>query len=380
MIPERLLAAAPPDADLAVRAPGRANLIGEHTDYNDGFVLPVALEMATFIVGRRSGGALRLISLQEPGEVVVDLDTAEGPKVGWGRYVTAVVRAFKEASVSLHGLDGALHSDVPTGAGLSSSAALEVAVAVALVAEPIDPVRLAEICRRAENAYVGVDVGIMDQLASAAGRAGHALRIDCRSNAVEPVPVPAEVAILLVDSGLRRDLENSAYNERRAQCRTAADALGLSSLRDATPEALEDADLDDVMLRRARHVVTENQRVLASVAALRAGDLAAVGRTLYASHASLAADFEVSTPELDALVAIASETKGVYGARLTGAGFGGCTVNLVARDHAHEAGAAILERYEARRAVRGRYWVSRPAAGAGVLPPAAPSRERIRKR
>jgi galactokinase len=372
LIPERLLEVAPSDADLAVRAPGRANLIGEHTDYNDGFVLPVALEMATFIVGRRRRGALRLISLQEPGEVVVDLDTAQGPQEGWGRYVTAVVRALKEASVGLHGLDGALHSDVPTGAGLSSSAALEVAVAVALVAErggrvPIDSVRLAEICRRAENAYVGVDVGIMDQLASAAGRAGHALRIDCRSNAVEAVPVPAEVAILLVDSGLRRDLGDSAYNERRAQCRAAADALGLSSLRDATPEALADAHLDDVRLRRARHVVTENQRVLTSVAALRAGDLDAVGRMLYASHSSLATDFEVSTPELDALVAIASDTKGVFGARLTGAGFGGCTVNLVARDHAHEAGAAILERYEARRAVRGRYWVSRPAAGAGVL-------------
>jgi galactokinase len=353
---------------MAVRAPGRANLIGEHTDYNDGFVLPIALEAATYIVGRRRAGVARLSSLQEPGEVMVDLATGAGPGRGWGLYVTAVVRALRDASVALEGVDGVVHSEIPPGAGLSSSAALEVAVALALRAQPMGRVRVAEICRRAEQAYVGVAVGIMDQLTSAAGRAGHALLIDCRDNSIEPVPVPDGVAIVVIDSGVRRSLGSSAYNERRAQCRSAAAALGVASLRDATPAILGGAGLDGVLLRRARHVVTENQRVLSAAEALRRGDVPALGPLLYASHESLGRDYEVSTPELDALVAAARAATGVFGARLTGAGFGGCTVNLVDRERAAAAAADIVERYRAETGRPAKAWVTRPADGAARIP------------
>jgi galactokinase len=353
---------------VAVAAPGRANLIGEHTDYNDGFVLPVALEVATYIAGRRRAGVLRLRSLQEPEGVEVDLDAGLGPERGWGVYVTAVVRALRDESVALAGLDGVLHSEVPAGSGLSSSASLEVAVAMAVIDEPLERVRLAEICRRAENVHVGVEVGIMDQLASAAGREGHALLIDCRDNSIRQVPVPDSLSLLLVDSAVARGLSTSAYNQRREECRRAARALGVSSLREASLDALDDADLDEGARRRAHHVITENQRVLDAVECLQRGDLARVGLLLVQSHRSLAGDFEVSTPELDALVDSALEVDGVFGARLVGAGFGGCTVNLVATAQAQEAGRDILRRYEARTGRRGRWWVSRPAAGARRLP------------
>ena len=368
MIPQRLLDAAPPDADVAVRAPGRANLIGEHTDYNDGFVLPIALEAATYILGRRRARLVRLSSLQEPGEVTVDLASGTGPRRGWGRYVTAVVRALRDASVALEGLDGVVHSEIPPGAGLSSSAALEVAVALALSAQPMEPVRVAEICRRAEQAYVGVEVGIMDQLTSAAGRAGRALLIDCRDNSIEPVPVPDGVAIVVIDSGVRRNLAGSAYNERRTQCRFAAAALGVASLRSATLTDIGRAGLDGVSLRRARHVVTENQRVVSAAEALRRSDVSALGALMYASHESLGRDYEVSTPELDALVASARATEGVFGARLTGAGFGGCTINLVDRTLAPKAAADIERRYRAETGRSVRCWVTRPADGAALIP------------
>jgi galactokinase len=193
LIPRRLLDAAPSDADVAVRAPGRANIIGEHTDYNEGFVLPMALDCATYIAGRRRTDVVRLVSLQEPGEVTVDLRTGAGPTSGWGAYVSAVVRALLDASIPVDGLDAVVHSEVPVGAGLSSSAALEVGLALALSAQPLDSVRVAQICRRAEQSYVGVDVGIMDQLVCAAARARHALLIDCRDNSIEHVPVPEDV-------------------------------------------------------------------------------------------------------------------------------------------------------------------------------------------
>jgi galactokinase len=368
LIPRRLLDAAPSDPDVVVRAPGRANIIGEHTDYNDGFVLPVALDSATYIAGRRRADVVRLVSLQEPREVTVDLRTGAGPTSGWGAYVSAVVRALRDASVVVDGLDAVVHSEVPVGAGLSSSAALEVGLALALSAGPLDPVRVAQICRRAERSYVGVDVGIMDQLACAAARARHALLIDCRDNSIEHVPVPEDVTIVVVDSGVRRALGASAYNERRAQCRSAAALLGVASLRDARPDDVASGRLDEVLRRRARHVITENERVLRTAQALRRADLAAIGRLLYASHESLTHDYEVSTPELDALVAAALATEGVFGARLTGAGFGGCTVNLVDAARARDAGPEIVERYEAATGRPARYWVSRPAEAAGRIP------------
>jgi galactokinase len=367
VLPSRVAEAAGPGAWLAFRAPGRANLIGEHTDYNDGFVLPVALEPATWVCGRPADGVLRLDSLDRPGTVEVDLATGAGPTEGWGRYVTAVVRALRDADADLRGFTGVLASDLPLGGGLSSSAALELAVAKAVLASDLPDVELARICLRAEDHYVGMHVGIMDQLASAASRAGHALLIDCRSLALRPVPFPRSLRVVVLDSAVPRELADSEYNARRAQCEQAASALGVAALRDADPEMLERhrQRLDEVVYRRARHVVTENARVLAAAAALEAGRVAELGPLFAAAHRSMAEDYEASVPELDLLVSLAAQTGGVRAARLTGAGFGGCTVNLVEVDRAEAAAAEILDRYRAATGRQGRAWVSTPADGAG---------------
>lgn len=368
-IADRLRRSAPPGSDLAWRAPGRANLIGEHTDYNDGFVLPVALGLALYIAGRRSPGSLRLSSLDQSGVASVDLSTGEGPDKGWGRYATAVVRSLLDEGVELTGFSGVVVSELPVGAGLSSSAALEVAIASALVAEPLEPVRMAKICRRAENAYVGVQSGIMDQLASAAGRSGHALLIDCRDVSVEAVEVPAGLRVVVIDSAVQRGLAESGYNERRKQCEAAATALGVASLRDADDELLEShlGRMGDLVYRRARHVIGENERVKTTVAALRTADFERLGRLFDDSHRSFAQDFEASTPEVDSLVKVARETDGVVAARLTGGGFGGCTVNLVLEGRAEDAAAEILSGYGALTGLQGRAWVSEPADGVTPL-------------
>ena len=367
VVPSRVAEAAGPGAWLAFRAPGRANLIGEHTDYNDGFVLPVALESATWVCGRPADGVLRLDSLDRPGTVEVDLASGEGPTEGWGRYVTAVVRALRDAGADLRGFTGVLASDLPLGGGLSSSAALELAVAKAVLASDLPHTELARICLRAEDHYVGMHVGIMDQLASAASRAGHALLIDCRSLDLRAVPFPRSLRVLVLDSAVQRELGDSEYNARRAQCEQAASALGVAALRDADPEMLERhrQRLDEVVYRRARHVVTENARVLAAAAALEAGRVEELGPLFAAAHRSMAEDYEASIPELDLLVSLAAETDGVAAARLTGAGFGGCTVNLVEVDRAEAAAAEILDRYRAATGRQGRAWISTPADGAG---------------
>jgi galactokinase len=359
-------------ASVAVRAPARANLIGEHTDYNDGFVLPVALDLATHVVGETCEGNVILRSRQQPGEVVVDPATGAGPDRGWGRYVTAVVRALLDHGLRPRGIRGVVDSTVPLGGGLGSSAALEVAVAHAVLEQVPEPLQVARICSFAENAYVGVESGIMDQLASAAAVAGHALRIDCRDGTVSPVRIPAGLAVLVVHCGVQRALRHSPFNQRREECRRAAAALGVRSLRDASLDALAAAAdrMDNVLHRRARHVVTENWRVGEAARALAGGETERLRKLFAASHESLARDFEVSTPELDTLVDVAMRTEGVVAARLTGAGFGGCTVNLVQRDVAHDCGVAILRRYEGRTGRRGRHWVSNAAQGAGELRPA----------
>jgi galactokinase len=366
-VPPRLAAAAGPGAWLAFRAPGRANLIGEHTDYNDGFVLPVALDLATWVCGRPADGVLRLDSLDRPGTVEVDLASGAGPEEGWGRYVTGVVRALRDAGVGLRGFAGVLASDLPLGGGLSSSAALELAVARVVLAEELPPAELARICQRAENHYVGMRVGVMDQLACASGRAGHALLVDCRSLAVRPVPFPSALRVLVIDSAVQRELSDSAYNQRRAQCEQAAEALGVAALRDADLALLERHRdrLDPVVYRRARHVVTEDARVLEATRALEAGAVAKLGPLFAAAHRSMAEDYEASTPELDLLVELATATRGVAAARLTGAGFGGCTVNLVEFGRAEQAAAEVLERYRAATGRQARAWVCSPADGAG---------------
>jgi galactokinase len=366
VIPERLLRVVP-DAEQAFRAPGRANLIGEHTDYSGGFVLPVALELATYVAGRAREGVVSLRSLDEPGHVEVDPLTGDGSWEGWGAYGAAVVRALLDEGVEVRGFEGVVASDVPIGAGLSSSAALEIALATALAGSSLEPGRLAAVGQRAENVYVGKQTGIMDQLTSAAGRTGHALLIDCRDLTVRPIPFPEDLAVLLVDSGVRRELVESAYDTRVAECVAAADALGLGSLREATPDDL--TRLDGVLLRRARHVVWENERVLAAAEALAVGRVEELGPLFRASHESLARDYEVSTSELDTLVAIAGGTDGVVAARLTGAGFGGCTVNLAHRDAAGAAGRSVVERYGAETGREARFWISQPADGARPLEP-----------
>jgi galactokinase len=358
-----------PKAEFVARAPGRANLIGEHTDYNEGFVLPVALELSTYVVGRRSN-RLVLRSLDESGTAVIDTATGAGPLQGWGRYATAVVRALMEARYRPADFEGVIASDVPVGAGLSSSAALEVALATALVPE-LGGNDLAKICRRAENHFVGVQCGLMDQLSSVGGVEGHALLIDCRDYSVSPIPLPESLTVLLIDSAVGRGLATSAYNDRVAQCRRAAETLGVESLRDA---ALGDlARLEDpVLRRRARHVMSENARVLETAGALRAADAARLRHLFAESHRSYARDFEASTAEIDDLVAIAAGTEGIVGSRLTGGGFGGCTVNLVDPARAGKAAAAIVAEYGRRTGRRARTWLSEPGAGAALWEPPDP--------
>lgn len=334
-------------------APGRANLIGDHTDHTGGLVLPLAVELATTVTGVRGGSQVVLRSAEEPEPAVVPLDVDDPAALcpGWARYVAGVVAELRPRE----GFTGTVSTTLPIGAGLSSSAALEVAVALALGADPADPVALARLAQRAERRASGVPCGIMDQLASVAGRAGHALLIDCHALSVIPVPVPQGAEVVVVDSGQARTLAGSAYAERAARCRAAEDVMG--PLRRAAPGA-EVAIADPAVRAAARHVLTENARVRATAEALAAGDLALAGAAMAESHASLRDDLEVSTPVLDALASRLSATPGVYGARLTGAGFGGCVVALA------EPGA--LARWGPERS-----WALRPGPGARCVPIAA---------
>jgi galactokinase len=304
-------------------APGRVNLIGDHTDHTGGLVLPMAIDLGTIVTGRPGGDVVALRSPLEPEPAVVPL-TVEDPGAmapAWARYVAGVVAELAPTA----GLEGAVTTSLPVGAGLSSSAALEVAVALALGFRG-RPVDLARLCQRAEQRASGVPCGIMDQLASAAGVAGHAVRIDCTTLDVRPVPMPGDVDVVVVDSGQRRALATSAYAVRAADCQVAQQTVGplrRASLGDLTSLT------DEVVRRRARHVITENGRVDELAEALATGDRPAMHAAMAASHRSLRDDFEVSTPALDALVDRLEATTGVIGARLTGAGFGGCAVALV---------------------------------------------------
>jgi galactokinase len=319
-----------------VRAPGRVNLIGEHTDYNDGFVLPVAIDRELWIaLGARADRTIVAVSEDVDEPVRFGLDRFDTPLAGWGGYVQGAAWALQTAGEPLGGWDGAVASDLPVGAGLSSSAALELATLQAFHAvggSRLEPDRLAVLARQAENDWVGVASGIMDQMICAAGRRGHALLLDCRTLEQTHVPLPEGVDVVVLDTTTRRELAGSAYNDRRRACEAAAAALGVPSLRDATAADL--AALDGTTLRRARHVVTENARTLETARSLLAGDAAAAGRLMRDSHRSLRDDFEVSGPALDAIVEAADAAPGCLGARMTGAGFAGCAVALVAGDAA----------------------------------------------
>ena len=348
------------------RAPGRVNLMGEHTDYNDGFVLPVAVDRDCLAGAReRFDGRVVVRSLDvAAGERAVDVaaDGGDEPREvepAWGRYVAGVVRELAARGLSSGGADVALSSTVPQGSGLSSSAALEVACALALCGGAeldLSTRELARVCQRAEQVATGVPCGIMDQLVSLEGVAGAALLIDCRSLEIEPIELPAGLEILAVHSGLPRTLAESAYAERRAACEAAARALGLPALRDAS---LGDVADDPI----ARHVVSENERVLETVRALAEGDLDALGPLFAASHASLRDDYRVSTPELDALV-LALVDAGALGARLTGAGFGGCAVALVERGVGRRVGDRAARRYRRETGLEPTVFLCRAVGGA----------------
>jgi galactokinase len=349
-------AAADPGAVRVVRAPGRVNLIGEHTDYNLGFVLPAAIDLEIRLAYvPTDDGRVELTRLDDGSRDGFQLGE-QRPRAGtWLDYVVGTAWALAEAGLPARGLRGVIASSLPPNAGLSSSAAIELASAWAMLddaAAGVDRMRLARICQRAENDYVGVQSGLMDQFAESCGTAGAAMLLDCRSLDWQPVPLPADLALVVCHTGSRRHLDGSAYNERRAQCEAAVAELGrddpsIVSLRDVTAEHLRGAGdrLDPVARRRAEHVVAENERVLATVAALEAGDRPAVGELFAASHTSLRDRYEVSSPELDAMVDIARAVPGVVAARMTGAGFGGCTVNLVEADATGALRDAVLRDY-----------------------------------
>jgi len=375
--PEAVRAA--PDGVVVVRSPGRVNLIGEHTDYNDGFVLPAAIDLEIRICFVATDDRrVELTRLDTDERLGFELDAIGSPREEWIDYVAGVAQALAERDVPMRGLRGVIASDLPISSGLSSSAALELGAAWALAVErpPLEPMEMALVGQRAENSHVGVRSGLMDQFAVAFGERGAALLLDCRSREHETVPLPLERARLVVcDSQAPRELANSAYNERREQCELAVAQLRaagevVDSLRDVDVLMLDRhaARLDPVARARAHHVVAENERVLATVAALRQGDLAAVGRLFAESHASLRDLYQVSSAELDALVEIAQATPGVIGARMTGAGFGGCTVNLVEPDALERFTEAITGEYPGRTGREATVYPVTPVNGVGLLP------------
>ena len=364
---------------LGVRAPGRVNLIGEHTDYNDGFCLPMAIERdVRVLVNKRADQTVRVASMEQQGVVTFTLSAAI-PKADdrsqhWADYVKGCAQVLMAAGVPLSGCDLALTGDVPLGSGLSSSAALEVAIIHALLAaagKTLPGTEIATLGQRAENKYVGTNCGILDQLSSACGVLGQPMLMDCRTLALTPAPLPPGVAVVIADTGKRRGLVDSAYNERRQQCEAGAKALGVSHLRDVSMHGLWQAaqagKLSAQALRRCEHVVAENGRTQAAFACLRAGDAVALGQLMDQSHADLRDKFEVTCPELDTMVAIARALPGCLGSRMTGAGFGGCTVSLVADAHVAAFVPALTAAYRAQFDLPVAVYVTKPAAGAGML-------------
>jgi galactokinase len=369
-----------PDVDLArmrvVRAPGRVNLIGEHTDYNDGFVLPVAIDLEAWVAFVRTQDRRVEIVLQDGSRGDFDLDAIGEPRHAWIDRLAGMAWSLAELGLHLRGLRGVLLSEIPMGAGLSSSAAVEVAMAWALLDErpPLPPMELALAAQRAENGYIGVRSGLMDPFASACGQRDAALLLDCRSLEYRAVPLPVEnYALVACDTRAPHRLESSEYNARRAQCEAAVEIVARShpevrSLRDVTMEMLAEIGArDQLVRRRAAHVVRENERVALAVEALKAGRMEVVGRLFAESHASLRELYEVTSPELDALVEIAAATPGVVASRMTGAGFGGCTVNIVERGAVEQLREAVEREYPARTGREPAIYLLEATDGAGEV-------------
>ena len=352
-------------ADVKVyRAPGRVNLIGEHTDYTEGFVLPIALDLTCYVTrSKNASGELRVVSEnngQERRWPSSALPVVQ-PMGDWSDYIVGVAKELFRAGYPVEPANLRVHSTIPLGAGLSSSAAIEVATALALLdGRAIPALDLIQVCRRAENRFVGTPCGVMDQYVCVKAEAGAALEIDCRTLESQAVRLPEDLAIVTVNSMVRHELGQSAYRTRVAECAEARDKLGVRSLRDARMEQVE--ELDGVLRQRARHVVSENGRVKAF---LKAESAAAMGALFYESHASLRDDFAVSCVELDALVEMARGIDGVYGARMTGGGFGGCTVNLMAPGAVAGFEARMRASYRARFGMDPAISICVPSAGAG---------------
>ena len=360
---------------LVVRAPGRVNLIGEHTDYNDGFVLPCAIGPATMVaVSKRHDNNVEVVAADfgdARDQFNLELPLERNIEQPWADYVRGMMSGLQNAGYALSGANIAIAGNLPKGAGLSSSASLEVAVGkanLALADIAIDNTRLAQMAQRAECDFVGTKCGIMDQLISAQGKAGHALLIDCRSLGLTDVPVPDDVAIMIVHSGVTRGLVDGHYNARRRQCEAAAAAMGVPALRDATLDMLEATGLDPVTKKRARHVITENQRTLDSADALAKSDLATLGMLMAQSHASMRDDFEITVPPVDALVVMLQKAIGTQGAaRMTGGGFGGACVAVMPSAMVADVQAAIAAEYRTPEGNAPIIMVERPGLGVAIL-------------
>jgi len=370
--------------EVLVQAPGRVNLIGEHTDYNEGFVLPCAINFRTVVAARtRTDRQVRVLALDQAyAQDQFSLDEPIVPRLDldWPNYIRGMVLEMLRAHPELPGADLVVAGDVPLGAGLSSSASLEVAIGKAFKRlanlTALQPQDLALMAQRAENEFVGCKCGIMDQMVSACGVVGHALLIDCRSLVYNVVPMPEDMVVLIMHSNVRRGLVDSAYNERRQQCEVAARHFGVSALRDLNMERLlSDAQgLDSTIFRRARHVVSENQRALDAADALRHGKLDALGRLMAASHVSMRDDFEITTPAIDSLVEIAgAEIGSEGGVRMTGGGFGGCVVALTTPTRAELTMQRVAREYRSPEGLAATSFVCRASAGTGPLPMPAPS-------
>ena len=365
--------------ELIVSAPGRVNLIGEHTDYNDGFVLPMAIDRKICLGGsRREDQEVRLYSLnfQELTRFPITSLEKEGK---WADYIKGVIDEFLKTGAQLNGFDAVLYGDVPLGGGLSSSAAIEVAAAFFLAQLndiEIAPEEMAKLCQRAENRFVGMNCGIMDQFISRLGQKGYALYLDCRDLSYQQIPFELDrYVVVICNSRMKRQLVNSAYNERRAQCEEGVRRLstklgGIKALRDVSSDQLDTYQslLPPVVYQRCKHVITENERVTEAVAVLQRGDLTRFGHLLNQSHESLRDDYEVSCAEIDTLVEIAQQVQGTIGSRITGGGFGGCTVSIVQESALEKFTTTILAEYAKRTGIIAEIYVSRAEDGARVEP------------
>jgi galactokinase len=360
------------------RAPGRVNLIGEHTDYNEGYVMPVAIGLSCWVaIGSRDDRKLAIYSEDLDESVELNLASPElRPSHNLSDYPLGVAAILQQEGYSLRGASLHIRTDVPLGAGLSSSAALEVAVGYALLrssGHEVEPLKLALLCQRAENEFVGARCGIMDQFAACHGQTGKALMLDCRSLDYCPLDLPRNVAVLVCDTKVKHELASSEYNLRRTECEEAVTILAetmpqIRALRDVNPKELENhrSRLTQALYKRAHHVVTENERVKSAATALELGDVTGFGALMRASHRSLRDDYQVSCAELEAMVEIADQQPGVYGSRLTGGGFGGCTVSLVDSEHSAEFQLRVADAYHAATGLYTDIYLCQASQGAGV--------------